>query len=351
MNKNTIGPYALIPRAERITMKSFTVTSDKNGKHVIRAAIAAYEVLTPQVLQKAIRKKDIRVNGKRISEDVAVYTGDIVELWIPDENFSYKAPVAGLPSSLDDYKVVSETDRILVVNKRQGLAVHSGKGTEGPALIDLVRKNFNNPAIDLCHRIDMNTGGLVMMAKGKENLEHAIELFKKNLITKRYRCLVRGVPQDGEPCVCADDAIMKEIRAFLEKPHRGNVFIHDTAEENDLPIVSRYRVLTVLKGAGPDQEDVSEIEVELVTGRTHQIRAQFAHMGHPILGDGNYGRNQYNHYFETKNGSRVRFQQLFATTLLFGKIPKENHHHALSGRSFSIIPMYDVNLPFSPSEP
>lgn len=331
-------------------MKSFTIQQDKSGKHVIRAAIAEFDTLSPQVLQKALKKKDIRVNSKRISEDIEVFTGDIVELWIPDEHFIRKAPTAGLPSDLADYKVVSETDRILVVNKRQGLAVHSGKGTEGPALIDLIRKNQKDPAIDLCHRIDMNTGGLVMLAKGKENLEHAIDLFKKNLITKRYRCLVRGVPSEGEPCVCSDEIIMNEIHAFLEKPTRGNVFIHDTAEENDLPIVTRYRVLSILSGVGPDNEDVSEIEVELVTGRTHQIRAQFAHLGHPILGDGNYGRNQYNRFFHAKNGSKVRYQQLFATTLLFAKIPRENRHASLSGRTFSIVPMYDVDLPFSATQ-
>jgi len=331
-------------------MKSFTVSADKDGKHVIRASISEFETLTPAVLQKALRHKDIRINGKRISDDCTVQTGDLVELWLPDECFARTAPSAGIPSDLADYKIVSETDRLLVINKRQGLAVHSGKGTEGPALIDIIRKDQKNPAIDLCHRIDMNTGGLVLLAKGKENLEHAIALFKQDLITKRYRCLVRGVPTEGEPCVCSDDTIMKEIHGFLEKPGHGNVFIHDVQKDKDLPITTRYRVLKVLKGAGPDGEDVSELEVELVTGRTHQIRAQFAHLGHPILGDGNYGRNQYNHFFTSKNGGKVRFQQLFATTLLFSRIPKENRHTALSNRRFSIVPMYDVDLPFSPEE-
>ena len=115
-------------------------------------------------------------------------------------------------------------------------------------------------------------------------------------------------------------------------------------KEGDLPITSRYRVLKVYNGAGPEGEDVSDIEVELVTGRTHQIRAQFAHLGHPIIGDGNYGRNQYNLHFKNLRGGKVRYQQLFASTLLFGKIPKENIHHRLSGRSFSIEPLYDVKL-------
>ncbi len=330
-------------------MKSFTVSADKDGKHVIRVAIGEFDMLTPAMLQKALRRKDIRINGKRIGEDCPVNTGDHVELWLPDECFVKSAPAAE-PSStgLSDYKVVFENDRLVLVNKRQGLVVHSGRGTEGPALIDIIRKDQKNPAVDLCHRIDMNTGGLVLLAKGKENLEHAIDLFKQNLIIKRYRCLVRGVPSQGEPCVCADDTIMKEIRAFLEKPSRGDVYIHDVPKEGDLPIITRYRVLKIISGIGPDNEDVSELEVELVTGRTHQIRAQFAHLGHQILGDGNYGRNQYNRHFTSKNGSKVRYQQLFATTLLFARIPKENHHTGLSLRKFSIVPLYDVDLPFTP---
>lgn len=330
-------------------MKKFTVPPERDGKHVVRAAISAYPSLTPAVLQKALRKKDIRINGKRVGDDVEVHTDDIVEIWLPDALFS-EASAAPSSGGLDDYRIVYESDRILLVSKRQGLPVHSGKGVEGMTLIDCIRRDQKNPAIDLCHRIDMNTGGLVLLAKGKDNLEDAIALFKTNNIVKRYRCLVRGVPTTGEPCVCADDTIMKEVKGYLEKPGRGNVFIHDVHQDGDLAIATRYRVLQVIRGTGPDGEDVSEIEAELVTGRTHQIRAQFAHLGHPILGDGNYGRNQYNRHFRAASGAHLHNQQLFATTLIFGKIPKENRHAALSGRKFSIIPLYDIALPFTPGE-
>lgn len=322
-------------------MKDFTVPKENAGKKVIRAAILAYPNLTPSVLQKALKHKDLRINGKRISSDVPVSEGDIVEIWIPDALFE---TTSKKDSSFDDYKVVFESDDLLLVNKRQGIAVHSGKGTNGDCLIDILRRDYHNKTLDLCHRIDMNTGGLVLTAKNKKSLEDAIQLFKNDLITKRYRCLVRGVPNMGTTVICQDEAIMKEVSAFLEKPSKGNVFIHDVEKPGDLPITSRYRVLEVIKGAGPDGEDVSDIEVELVTGRTHQIRAQFAHMGHPILGDGNYGRNQYNLHFQNLRGGKIRYQQLFATTLLFGKIPKENTHVKLSGRKFSIEPLYDVKL-------
>ncbi len=323
-------------------MKDFTVSAKSDGKKVIRAAILEFPNLTPPVLQKALKHKDIRINGKRISSDTTVNEGDKVELWIPDALFE-KAQEVKKPE-YDDYKVVFESDDLLLVNKRQGLAVHGGRGMTGDCLIDILRKDQHNPSLDLCHRIDMNTGGIILTAKNKKSLEDAIALFKADLITKRYRCLVRGLPSCGTNVICCDEAIMKEVSAYLEKPPTGNVFIHDIPKDGDLPITSRYRVLNVYKGAGPDGEDVSDIEVELVTGRTHQIRAQFAHLGHPIIGDGNYGRNQYNLHFKNLRGGKVRYQQLFASTLLFGKIPKENIHHRLSGRSFSIEPLYDVKL-------
>jgi len=323
-------------------MRDFTVPEKSDGKKVIRAAILEFPNLTPAVLQKALKHKDIRINGKRISSDTTVSAGDRVEIWIPDALFEKEAEPK--KPEFDDYKVVFESDDLLLVNKRQGLAVHGGKGMEGDCLIDILRKDYHNKTLDLCHRIDMNTGGLILTAKNKKSLEEAISLFKAGLITKRYRCLVRGVPTCGEHVICQDEAIMKEVSAYLEKPATGNVFIHDIPKEGDLPITSRYRVLKVYNGAGPEGEDVSDIEVELVTGRTHQIRAQFAHLGHPIIGDGNYGRNQYNLYFRNLRGGKVHHQQLFASTLLFGKIPKENIHHRLSGRSFSIEPLYDVKL-------
>lgn len=323
-------------------MKSFTVSPGMSGKKVIRASVFAFPALSAPVLQKALRNRDIRINGKRVSSDVTVQEGDCVELWLPDVFFDKTIPDP-VPGT-DDYKVVFETDHLLLVNKRPGLAVHPGKSEKGSTLIEIIRSDTRNPDLDLCHRIDMNTGGLLLLAKGKESLEQAIRLFREDRITKRYRCLVRGVPDEGTPCVCADDTLMKELSSWLEKPARGNVFIHDEKGPDDLAITTRYRVLRVYINSGPDGEHVSEIEVELVTGRTHQIRAHMAHLGHPILGDGNYGRNSYNRFFRTTAGSYPKRQQLFASSLIFAKIPRDNIHYGLSGRTFSIEPRYDIRF-------
>ncbi len=322
-------------------MREFIVSGNQNGKHVVKAASEVFESLDAKDLYKALKHKDIRIDGRKTSSDVAVYEGQRVEVWLPDGLFDRKKEKAAVEQM---YAKVYESDDLLIVNKRQGIAVHSGRNTGSINLIDEVRKDTGIKSCDLCHRIDMNTGGLVMIAKNKKALDDAVLLFKNNLIIKRYRALVLGVPGEGEPVICEDDAVMHEVSAFLEKTKSGSVYIHDIRQEGDVPVISRYRVLHVYNGAGPDGEDVSDIEVELVTGRTHQIRAQFAHMGHPVIGDGLYGRAKVNSAFRDPQGNKVRFQQLFASTLILRKIPRDNCHAGLSGRRFALNPEFGVKL-------
>jgi 23S rRNA pseudouridine955/2504/2580 synthase len=190
----------------------------------------------------------------------------------------------------------------------------------------------------------MNTGGLVLIAKNKQALADCVELFKNDLVTKRYRALVLGEPYVGEPAVGADGTIYKEVKGYLEKTKSGKVYIHDDKQPGDLDIATKYRILKTFENAGPDGESVSDLELELVTGRTHQIRAQFAHIGHPVIGDGNYGRNKVNMHFETVDGKKVRYQQLFSCQIIFGRIPKNNMHIDVSGKTFKIGPDYKVRL-------
>ena len=316
-------------------MKSFIVDNSLNGEHVVKACTVNFPSLTKADLYKALKHKDIRIDGKKVSADLKVLAGQEVQVWLPDSLFE------GGEQKKDhskDYSVVAQTDGMLIVNKRQGLPVHSGK-TTGDNLIDIVRQSAGNRNAELVHRIDMNTGGILMIAKNKDYLEDAVKLFKEEKVTKRYRCLVVGrIPADlGEAVVAQDEVLMSEVKAYLEKTRSGEVYIHDKKQEGDLPITTRYRVLGYYDG-------FSEIECELVTGRTHQIRAQFAHLGYPILGDGNYGRNQVNLCFESKDGGRIKHQQLWSTSLLFGRISEDNKHRELSGRKFSIEPRYEVEL-------
>lgn len=324
-------------------MRDFKVTKSQDGLHVVKASQEAFPQLKSSDLFHALKRRDIRIDGKKINKDIAVKEGSVVEIWLPDELFETKKAAAPKPQE-KMFEIVAETRGLLIVNKSQGIAVHSGKSDIEDTLIDLIRETTRYKDAELCHRIDMNTGGLVLIAKNKQALADCVELFKNDLVTKRYRALVLGEPYAGEPAVGADGTIYKEVKGYLEKTKSGKVYIHDDKQPGDLDIATKYRILKTFENAGPDGESVSDLELELVTGRTHQIRAQFAHMGHPVIGDGNYGRNKVNMHFETIDGKKVRYQQLFSCQIIFGRIPKNNMHIDVSGKTFKIGPDYKVRL-------
>ena len=325
-------------------MRDFTVTKSQDGLHVVKASQEAFPQLKSSDLFHALKRRDIRIDGKKVNKDIAVKAGSVVEIWLPDELFDTKKGAAAPKTQEKMFEIVAETKGLLIVNKSQGIAVHSGKSDIEDTLIDLIRETTKYKDAELCHRIDMNTGGLVLIAKNKQALADCVELFKNDLVTKRYRALVLGEPYAGEPAVGADGTIYKEVKGYLEKTKAGKVYIHDEKQPGDLDIVTKYRILKVFENAGPDGESVSDLELELVTGRTHQIRAQFAHIGHPVIGDGNYGRNKVNMHFETIDGKKVRYQQLFSCQIIFGRIPKNNIHVDVSGKTFKIGPDYKVRL-------
>lgn len=324
-------------------MRDFKVTRAQDGLHVVKAAGEAFPQLRPADLFHALKRRDIRIDGKKINRDIAVKEGSVVEIWLPDELFdtSKKTPAVKQEKM---YEITAETKGLLIVNKHQGIAVHSGKSDIEDTLIDQIRNDTRFREAELCHRIDMNTGGLVIIAKNKAALADCVELFKNGLVTKRYRALVLGEPNAGEPAVGEDGTLYKEVKGYLEKTRAGKVYIHDEKQPGDLDIATKYRILKIFENAGPDGESVSDLELELVTGRTHQIRAQFAHLGHPVIGDGNYGRNKVNMHFETADGRKVRYQQLFSCQILFGRIPGNNMHVDVSGKTFKIGPDYNVRL-------
>ena len=325
-------------------MRSFTVTQSQEGLHVVKASQEAFPQLKSADLFHALKRRDIRIDGKKVNKDIAVKAGNEVEIWLPDELFDSSRKAVPAKSQEKMFEIVAETKGLLIVNKSQGIAVHSGKSDIEDTLIDLVRQTTKYRDAELCHRIDMNTGGLVLIAKNKAALADCVELFKNGLVTKRYRALVLGEPVVGDPAVGEDGTIYKEVKGYLEKTKAGKVYIHDEKHPGDLDIATKYRILKTFEDKGPDGESVSDLELELVTGRTHQIRAQFAHLGHPVIGDGNYGRNKVNMFFETSDGKKVRYQQLFSCQIIFGRVPKNNMHVDVSGKTFKILPEYNVRL-------
>lgn len=348
-------------------MRKFTVTRNQDGKHVVKAAQEVFSALESADLYRALKRKDIKIDGKRVTADVAVCEGQEVEIWLPEELFEKKGSEgnqkqsAGMNKSKNAnnqsakgakgkqdtkkmYEIAYETRGLLIINKAQGIAVHSGKNADEANLIDLIRQETKFREAELCHRIDMNTGGLVMVAKNKKALEDAVALFRDKQVTKRYHALVYGVPDVGTGVVCDDDTVMYEVSAFLEKTKAGEVYIHDEQQPHDLPITTRYHVLRTYKGLGPDGSDFSLIECELVTGRTHQIRAHLAHLGYPVLGDGNYGRNKINTFFRNVDGGKLKHQQLYSTRITIGNVPQGNYHGDIAGKCFKIEPAFELDF-------
>ena len=322
-------------------MRQVTAGPSDQGRALVRFLCARFPALTPGAVFKALRHKDIRINGKRVSTDCEVSAGDEIAVYLPDGLLdpSDAAPASPLHQPKARIPVVFKDENILIVDKPQGLAVHSGASVQDETLVDLLRERFAEENLNLCHRIDMNTGGLVMLAFGPEALSAMTSLMKRGMVTKGYRCLVRGRWEASD----AGPDGFATLDAWLEKPHSGGrVYIQDSDTPGSVPIRTRVRLLRVLEHAGPEEEAVSELEVELVTGRTHQIRAHLAYLEHPVLGDGLYGKNSFNRHFRSADGGKVTRQQLFATRLSFGKIEKNHRLEYLSNRRFEAAPRYSV---------
>lgn len=340
-------------------MITISIPSEKDGKRLVNALSALLPEIGSPALFRALRQRDIRVNGKRVRQDVTVRAGDRIDLYLPDVKGSTSDSDAlkagtfrltgsqrpGAPSVSDtSYHVVYQDEQFLIIDKPAGLSVHGDRdGEETGTLLDQLKKDFHDQQLILCHRLDRNTGGLLMVAR-TPGIEAAVrEAMSQQLIIKRYRCLVKGVPTAGIPVQSADRSNFFEINGFLEKDARNsNVYIHDKQQANDYPITTRYRILRVFTGLGESNEAVSELEVELVTGRTHQIRAHMAHIGHPLLGDGKYGRNSFNRLFRGPEGPVVR-QQLYAVSLIFSHQLK-GPLAELAGRTFTVAAVYDLDL-------
>ncbi len=292
-------------------MRTVFAKEKHEGKRIEKVIRDFYPNLSSGMLFKALRKKDIKVNGVRVKEDYSVSEGDKIEIYIIDDFLLGKVD--------EGYSTVYEDSNILIVNKAQGIPVHPDKNQTEATLIDRLQKTYG-PQLALCHRLDRNTAGLVILAKNSATLEIMLEKIKDREIQKFYTCIVSGIMEKRQA----------ELVDYLEKNDKiSRVFISDKKTRDSLEIVTRYRVIKAL-------ENLSLLEVELVTGRTHQIRAHLAHYGHPIIGDGKYGRNVENKKFNAK------YQMLCANKLIFDFKTPSGHLDYLRGKTVSIAPPFEL---------
>ncbi|MDO5376856.1 MAG: RluA family pseudouridine synthase [Clostridia bacterium] len=273
----------------------FTVSEEQEGRLLSALVRESAPDLPPWALEEALKRRDVRVDGVKTGSDVYVRAGQEIRVFFPKAALENAAG-----KKLPPPDIVFEDDRVLLIDKPQGLASQneddplSGDTALTRALKHLRDAGQRTDHVHLCHRLDVQTGGLLLFVKDDEAYEAALKAFSERTNRKFYVCRVKGCPSQEE-------AVM---RAYLRKDAEiARVSVTDYPARGAQQIVTAYRLLE-------RQGDLSRLEVELITGRTHQIRAHLAHIGHPILGDDKYGDRALNRRMG------VRRQQLWATKLV-----------------------------------
>jgi len=309
-------------------MQSFTVHRNDAGQRLDKFLSKAVRGLPASLMYKYIRTKKIKVNRNRTQPDYILNEGDEILLFIRDEFFdSPEKDTSALFRISPKLDVVYEDAHILLLNKRPGVLVHEDTaGAENTLILHvqayLAQKGEYCPeqeqsfAPALCNRIDRNTGGIVIAAKTAEGLREMNEKIRNDELRKFYLCAVHGSMRKRQDT----------LHGWLRKDSSANtVDISDIRKPGYKEIITKYRVLSEKNGC-------SLLEVELVTGRTHQIRAHLAHIGHPLVGDGKYGVNRDDRH------RGYKFQALYAYRLQFRFRNGEGALGYLNGKSFKIDP-------------
>lgn len=267
-------------------MKEFTVTKNDNTLRLDKFISKTCPALPSSLMFKYIRTKRIKVNGKRAEISTRLCTGDVVSAYINDEFFVSKSPKYSFLSAPSLPDIVYEDQNILILDKKQGLLVHPDKNQYTNTLIDIIQhylynkgefdpENENSFRPALANRIDRNTGGIVIAAKNAEALRILCEKIKSRELEKRYLAVVHGIPSKKTAL----------LEGFLIKDaDKNQVFLSKNQKSNSKSIKTKYTVLQ-------SKNNLSLVEIELITGRTHQIRAHMAAIGHPLLGEGKYSKS------------------------------------------------------------
>ena len=305
-------------------MRTLTVTKNDSGQRLDKFLSKRFKTMPKSLIYKYLRTKYIKLNGKKAKPEEFLSEGDVLTFYIRDEFFeeskSYEFMKAGR-----ELNVIYEDENILLLDKKVGVIAHQDSRYDTDTLNlrvlrYLYEKGEYDPDTDkaftpaLCNRIDRNTGGIVIAAKNAEALRVMNQKIRDREIEKYYLCAVKGTPKPSH-------AVMKAYH--IKNESNNTVTVSDNLKDGMKEIITEYTVLD-------SSPELSLCEVLLHTGRTHQIRAHMAHIGHPLLGDEKYGDRKLNARYGMSR------QALYAYKLIFRFTTSAGCLESLNGRCFEV---------------
>lgn len=308
-------------------MRTITITKNDGEQRLDKFLTKRFRTMPKSLMHKYIRTKYIKLNGKKTTPEVFIHEGDVLTLYIKDEFFEESKKEYEFMKASKKLDLVYEDDNIMLIDKKPGVIVHQDKNYDADCIVNRVQrylyeKGEYDPETDkafspaLVNRIDRNTGGIIIGAKNATALRILNEKVRTREIRKFYLCIVKGCPKKK-----ADT-----LKDYLTKNESKNtVKVSKNESKNSKEIITKYKVISYDK-----QRDLSLCEVELLTGRTHQIRAHMAYIGHPLLGDEKYGDKALNRRFHQNH------QLLCSYKLKFDFDSEAGELRYLNGKVFSL---------------